>query len=159
MSKKNKVGVGTSTQRYIKQLEDAKAALKVCSNVFVYGSLKHGEGNSGILSTCDLVAETQTLSQWVLGDIGFPYAFPSTITPPEHKDLLFPVKGEVYAVTGEDKYRVFTNLDGLEGYPSHYNRTVIRTVSGHYAWMYIQEDWDCTEYCAPCKLEEGVWVW
>jgi len=135
-----------------KTLED----FDLCNRVFVYGSLKKGEWNNRILGDSDLLSETVTKGDFCLGNVGFPYAFSAAITPDEYKKLLHPVRGEVWKV---DTFRTFLSLDGLEGYPHHYNRRIIRTTTGLSAWMYMNDNWSDAERCAACKLKNGEWIW
>ena len=134
----------------------AQEAFDVNDRVFVYGSLKAGKGNNNILGSSDLLASTQTEPTFALGDVGFPYAFPSAVVPEAYKKLLFPVRGEVYKV---DTVESFMRLDSLEGYPSHYDRQIVRLENGFDAWMYIQTDWHSASYCNACDLKNGVWQW
>jgi len=140
---------GTGYLSLIKDMES-------CSRVFVYGTLKDTHSNNGILSTSKFLTSTETVSRFVLGDVGCPYAFPYEVVPSKYSKLLFPVRGEVYEI--DDEY-TFSSLDGLEGYPIHYNRRIITTEAGLTAWMYVQEDWSMAEYCSACKLNKGVWEW
>ena len=139
-----------------KDVEYADDALMQCDRVFVYGTLKKGHGNNTLLRFADYLSTTQTVKPFVLGDVGFPYAFRQEIVPDQHKKLLFPVEGEVWKVP--DLY-TFIGLDGLEGFPTHYNRRIIETDSGVTAWMYMQDDWTCAQMCDACDLNKGVWKW
>ena len=130
--------------------------LEICNRVFVYGSLKKGSYNNSILGDSELLETTRTVSGFCLGDVGFPYAFPSDVTPEKYKKLLYPVWGEVYDIDNE---YTFYSLDCLEGYPSHYNRRLINLQSGIRTWMYVQEDWSNAARCDACKLKEGAWLW
>lgn len=138
------------------ELEKLEADLDMCDRVFVYGTLKKGYCNNVLLGASTLLTNTTTEEPFVLGDIGFPYAFNKSIVPEKYAQLLFPVKGEVFKI---DSLVTFINLDGLEGYPRHYNRRIIRTLSGLTAWMYMQDDWSVAESCDACNLKEGVWIW
>jgi gamma-glutamylcyclotransferase (GGCT)/AIG2-like uncharacterized protein YtfP len=138
------------------RLKAAREARKVCTRVFVYGSLKEGEWNNRILSSSERLTTTKTLTKFALGDVGFPYAFPPSAVPAEYDHLLYPVRGEVFEVHTD---KVFAALDSLEGFPSHYDRSIVDLESGHRAWMYFQPDWTNAEWCDACKLEEGAWSW
>jgi len=137
-------------------IEQLAKDMEICDRVFVYGTLQKGHSNHSLLSTSDRLGSTQTIEPFVLGDIGFPYAFLRTKVPEEYNHLLFPVKGEVYKLDG---LHTFEGLDMLEGYPSHYNRRMVTTKLGVPAWMYMQDDWGTAEYCSACHLKEGVWQW
>lgn len=138
------------------ELEDIERDLDICNRVFVYGTLQDKQCNNGLLSASDKLSATTTKEGFALGDVGFPYAFHSSVVPDKYKKLLFPVKGEVYKM---DSMFTFLQLDGLEGFPSHYNRRVIRTATGMTAWMYMNDDWSSASMCNACKLEKGVWTW
>lgn len=79
-------------------------------NVFVYGTLKKGFWNNGLLRNSTLVGSGVTVSDsFTMYDGGFPYVVP---------DGLNRVSGEVYVVEDD----VLANLDRLEGVPHHYIR-------------------------------------
>lgn len=137
-------------------LEQLAKDLEICDRVFVYGTLQEGHSNHSLLSTSSKLGGTFTVEPFALGDVGFPYAFIKTKVPDEYKKLLFPVRGEVYKMDG---LHTFEGLDGLEGYPTHYNRRIVATNLGLSAWMYMQDDWSAAEYCAACHLKNGVWQW
>jgi len=147
----------TFDQRSGQRLKDATKALSLCERAFVYGTLKEGYGNNRLLFTSELLGTTETEGKFVLGNVGFPYAFPPDAVPQQHEKLLFPVKGEMYKV---DNVKTFVNLDILEGYPSHYQRRIVSFENGLDAWMYVQPDWHNAQYCDVCTLsDEGVWSW
>ena len=146
----------TFDQRTNQRLKDATKAFSLCDRAFVYGTLKEGHGNNRLLTTSELLGATETEGKFVLGDVGFPYAFPPDAVPKQHERLLFPVQGEMYKV---DSVLTFTNLDILEGYPSHYKRRIISFENGLNAWMYVQPDWHNAQYCDVCTLEDGLWSW
>jgi|TARA_R110000796_G_scaffold34290_4_gene88712 gamma-glutamylcyclotransferase (GGCT)/AIG2-like uncharacterized protein YtfP len=147
----------TFDQRSGQRLKDATKAFSLCERAFVYGTLKEGYGNNRLLLTSELLGATETEGKFVLGNVGFPYAFPPDAVPEQYEKLLFPVKGEMYKV---DNVKTFVNLDILEGYPSHYQRRIISFENGLDAWMYVQPDWYNARYCDACTLsDEGVWSW
>ena len=147
----------TFTQPYNDiELADIERDLDICNRVFVYGTLQGGQCNNRLLLSADKLSSTTTQDKFALGDVGFPYAFHYSVVPDEYKKLLHPVKGELYKM---DSMYTFLQLDGLEGYPSHYNRRVVKTATGMTAWMYMNDDWASASMCNACKLEEGVWVW
>lgn len=95
-------------------------------NVFVYGSLKKGYGNSRLLANSVFVGEDETVSEdfdlrcWG----GFPAVYKGGHTS---------IKGELYLVDDS----TLKSLDYLEGYPSFYDRERFRLRSGTCAWMYF----------------------
>lgn len=125
--------------------------------VFVYGTLKRGRGNNRLLSTSTYIGETSTKEKFALGNVGFPYAFPESIVPDKYSKLLFPVRGEVWKI---EDHSSADSLDHLEGYPVHYDRTIIETQDYGKAWMYTQMDWSAAEKCMACTLtERKEWSW
>jgi gamma-glutamylcyclotransferase (GGCT)/AIG2-like uncharacterized protein YtfP len=92
--------------------------------VFVYGTLKRGFGNHGVM----LAAGGQYVGNSIIKDYAainvpwFPYAI---------KKVGSRIKGEVFSI--EEKG--LNDLDILEGYPSHYNRSLVETSYG-FAWVY-----------------------
>lgn len=96
-----------------------------CNKVFVYGTLKRGEGNHGYLLTSKFLGECRIPG--ILIDLG---AFPAYI---ESKDPETTVFGQVFEMADEG---VGQRLDGLEGYPLFYNRAVKPTPLGD-AWVYF----------------------
>lgn len=109
--------------------------------VFVYGTLKRGQGNHRWVASSRFVKE-DSMAGWDLHDMGhFPCVVrskPSAI-----------VHGEVYQV---DRLTMMS-LDRLEGYPDHYDRIRKPTESNINAWIYY--------YTAPrgVKIESGVWTY
>jgi len=109
---------------YTKDLEQEKAM----HNVFVYGTLKRGHGNNGLLVDYNavFVGEAVTVQPYLMLYAGIPYVVEylpyGSIEP-------HPVQGEVYQVSDE----CLSRLDSLEGYSPqrpeencHYVRKEIR---------------------------------
>lgn len=98
---------------------------------FVYGTLKTGGSNNGILRNATSLgpATTEEAAFRMLDNGGFPYTF----LDGEHK-----VRGEIFEVTDE---RTVQRLDSLEGYPHHFDRRVISANTDDQimcsAWMYF----------------------
>ena len=88
------------------------------SKVFVYGTLKKGKHNHGLMGSSSLIAEAKTKSKFFMHDIGFPQVFEKPLYQ-GHSEL--PVVGEVYEVDSN----VLQDLDWLEGVPDHYVRKTI----------------------------------
>jgi len=91
--------------------------------VFVYGTLMTGHSNHHLLEGSRFAGET-SIKGWEMRDVGF---YPA-ITKSEGGH----VHGEMYIVSDE----VFADLDRLEGYPGHYNKTVTKTELGWDVWVY-----------------------
>lgn len=125
---------------------------------FVYGTLMRGFGNNRrFLSDAEFVTEDRTSNLYVLGDVGFPYAFPKEKV--EHlldEEYFKPVLGEVWKVENETTRK---GLDYLEGEGSHYHRVKTTTESGHEVWIYEQHDPNALRYCYKCQEREGAWTW
>ena len=156
MPKQTTGGGATYTQQSGQRREKAKQGFKANPRVFVYGTLKEGYGNNRLLSHSKFLGAAQSVGNFVLGNVGFPYAFPSDAVPEQYKKLCFPVVGELYEA---DSVESFLSLDFLEGYPSHYDRRITMFDNDVNAWMYVQPDWYNARYCDACTLENGVWSW
>lgn len=134
--------------------------LETCDLVFVYGSLKRDNWNNRLLQTysASFVMEGVTEDTFVLGDVGFPYAFPSEevgeLLPEEYH---LRVEGEVFQVPNSF---CLSDLDALEGEGWHYHRELRQLTSGETVWMYVQRDSSLLTRCYICdKTEEGNWKW
>ncbi len=104
--------------------------------VFVYGTLKSGNGNHYILEgEGSVFVDTAKVEGYGLTPGGgFPYAIP-------RKDHI--ARGEVYAVDDA----TFARLDGLEGFPYHYGRDHVDVrldnaegVKWVTAWIYVANE-------------------
>ena len=120
--------------------------------VFVYGTLKRGQGNHAVLGEDAVFVEEATVQGYGLTPGGaYPYAIPCQNMK---------AKGEVYAVPESQMPR----LDGLEGFPDHYTRDAVdvRLRCGMHvtAWIYVGnrvyrstetlvEEWDSTPWPNP----------
>jgi len=79
--------------------------------VFVYGTLKQGYSNHGLLHSAKFIGGGVTVSGgFTMLNGGFPMCLSGG---------LFKVKGELYEVQDQ---RTLDNLDRLEGVPSFFNR-------------------------------------
>lgn len=130
-----------------------------CNLVFVYGTLKSGYGNNRLLSSSTLVGTDSTIDKYVLGDIGFPYAFPESVIAHlfDDEELFKPVYGELWQM---NCWNTLRSLDSLEGHPWHYYRETIQLASGNIAWTYHQLDETAITRCYICNItENGEWEW
>jgi len=109
--------------------------------VAVYGSLRNGLGNHRLLVGQEFLGQSvvQGFNLHVYCS-GFP-----AITQGDHSVLT-----EVYAVDAP----CMRSLDGLEGYPSFYNRTEVQTTYGK-AWIYFMSP---DEVQGTELIEDGDWV-
>lgn len=93
--------------------------------VFVYGTLRAGEANHGLLTGAAFVGRVERQPGLSMVDTGW---FPAVYLDPEGSGIV----GEVYEIDGA----ILRRLDGLEGYPGHYDRQQIETPFGS-AWIYL----------------------
>ena len=94
--------------------------------VFVYGSLKQGFGNHGILTGALYLATTWTQAQtFKMLSLGH---FPGVQEGGSHA-----IEGELYEVDNHTLYQ----LDKLESNGSLYQRVETLLANGETAWMYI----------------------
>jgi gamma-glutamylcyclotransferase (GGCT)/AIG2-like uncharacterized protein YtfP len=111
--------------------------------VAVYGSLRVGEGNDPVNERAGAryLGQGKTCENYNLyehGGKGYPHVSMA------HNDSGTPVVVDVFEIT---QAALTSDYDGLEGYPTFYNRTEI-TVDMYNgdiaeAWMYhIDEDWE-----------------
>lgn len=117
--------------------------------VFVYGTLRKGQPNHRLLTACKhtkFIGECN-VAGLELYDTGLGY--PAVMLNSDSTRL---VVGEVYEVT----YETRCQLDKLEGFPHHYDRTTIATRHGH-AWFYFQDPRQLKR--SNCKLiQSGDWL-
>ena len=99
--------------------------MKQTELVFVYGTLRAGESNHGLLESSEYLGSCQTASQFALFDLG-PY--PAVIRGTKA------IVGEVYCVD----IPTMKNLDRLEEYPKLYDRIKTQTPFGS-AWIYLYQ--------------------
>jgi gamma-glutamylcyclotransferase (GGCT)/AIG2-like uncharacterized protein YtfP len=95
--------------------------------VFVYGTLRRGEPNHGLLEGSQCLGRTHTESRFTLLDLKY---FPGLIRGGRTS-----VAGELYAV---DEWTL-RKLDSLEGHPSFYRREPILLVDGREVLSYIYQ--------------------
>lgn len=100
-------------------------------NLFVYGSLKSGYWNNALLRFAEFVGNDETVSDDY--DLRCWGSYPAV-----YKGGPTKVKGELYIVDDE----TFAQVDGLEGYPTFYNREEVELASGVTAWMYYIDEED-----------------
>lgn len=104
--------------RYVKRkvIEMKKKDEDRLTKVFVYGTLKEGQGNHKFfLSKAKKVGKATSVAKWAMigKDMSFPY-----LLGRDNEDGL-KIEGEVYAVTDEE----LAQLDRLEGVPTHYKKS------------------------------------
>lgn len=95
------------------------------TRVFVYGTLRVGQGNHHLLAHAPMIGLDRTPARYTLVDLG---AFPAVVVGGATA-----VVGEVFEVDAATLAR----LDRLEGHPRFYQRTTVRLASGRRAEMYV----------------------
>lgn len=111
--------------------------------VFVYGTLKKGEGNHRLLQGRALFCGEDSI-HGKLFDLG---AFPAAVQEGDNV-----IHGEVYMV-GPHTLR---SLDGLEGHPHFYERKEVMLLNEKkLAWAYFLPD--AKVYRGSREVEGGVW--
>jgi gamma-glutamylaminecyclotransferase len=97
----------------------------VITRVFVYGTLRAGEANHGLLHRARFVGAARTPAGYALHDLG---AYPAMIAGGDGA-----IAGEVYDVDAE----TLAALDELEDHPTYYQRTAITLADGATAATYL----------------------
>lgn len=110
--------------------------------LFVYGTLRKGEGNYPLLENARPCGMGVTRDGFALVDIG---PFPGMIRKPGYR-----VVGEVYEVDE----RVLLNVDRLEGHPGFYRRIRITLADGRVAWCYLYPESESED---AMVIDSGDW--
>ena len=110
--------------------------------VAVYGTLKKGFRNNGVLGNSELVGVDYTPEHFTMYDTNC--GFPAVV---QNGDSSITV--EVYKITSES---VAINLDMLEGFPRMYGKTEINTICGK-AIIYT---YNC-DVSQMRVIESGTW--
>ena len=98
-------------------------------HVLVYGSLKQGLYNHIFMRGAKFMGN-DTVKGYKLVDLG-PY--PTAVKIPDSIECKEPyIKGELYEIDEE----ILERLDGLEGYPNLYQRTVVKTDLQEEVYLY-----------------------
>lgn len=119
------------------------------TKVAVYGSLRQGMGNHGLLSGQTFVGTTQTVENYAMYSLG---GFPKISLRGEK---VCPIVVEIYDVTDEGLDR----LDMLEGYrgegmQNFYDRSLVETGEGPALIYHIEDGYGGTRDL----VEDGDWV-
>jgi len=115
------------------------------TTVFVYGTLRQGMGNHHLLQNSKYLGQYRERIDFEMVDLG---AFPGLV--PYSGLFKSPITLEAYEV--DDK--TMEDLDRLEGYPSFYNRQVIR-VKDIEGYIYYLNDKDRYNYK---RVSNGDWL-
>lgn len=118
--------------------------------IFVYGTLKKGFSNHGLLERggAQKICAAVTRPVYTMHDLG---SFPG-ITPGGTTEIT----GELYEVDEETRQR----LDQLESHPRFYKRTLDRVrdpYSGetHWCWLYVLTH---DPHTSERVVENGIWI-
>ena len=116
---------------------------EVLARVFVYGSLKRGFYNHGVLDDAELLGTARTAdAAFAMFNVGRYPAVRHTAERP------IAVHGEVYAVSPN----ILADLDRLEGHPEYYTRQQVE-IEGHGpCWMYL-----INQIMPAPRVESGIW--
>ena len=112
--------------------------------VAVYGSLRAGCGNHRLLEGSECIGTYRIDAPFKMHSLG---GFPALVPDAEDNSIVV----EVYEVDDT----TMAKLDGLEGYPSFYNRMVISVSASLNAWIYFMED---REFKDDSFVVSGDWV-
>lgn len=116
------------------------------SVVFVYGTLRRGEGNHDLLATAEFLGMARTAADFLLFDLG---AYPAVVAQPAGQGIA--IVGELYAVDEA----TLAQLDALEEHPDYYVRHEIELPGGPTAWIYVL---DAAEVSGAKPIAGGDWL-
>lgn len=130
--------------------------------VFVYGTLKKGQGNNDLMRLCNRLGECVLpydagMAMFTTG--GVPIVVNNL--PSKMSRLVF---GELYSTDDPIDYiKTLIQLDGLEGHPDWYKRIKVMPTWDEYTkslapngfWMYIQDIQQLPSYAY--LIESGIW--
>ena len=88
--------------------------------VFVYGTLKRGYANHGLLLSSTYLGKAKTKAKWSMIGVDRPYPY----VLEKNEDIGHHVAGEVFLVSDAVLHR----LNQLEGVPSHYNSQLTKVM-------------------------------
>ena len=119
--------------------------------VAVYGSLRQGMGNHGVISDNEYVAQTTLSGDYRMVSLG---GFPGVM---KTSNPTSPIIIEVYRVTDEHNMR---RLDSLEGYRgpgqnNFYDKELVTLDNGMQAYIYLLDE---DEYGSYAGVDHGDWV-
>ena len=99
--------------------------------IFVYGTLRRGQGNHHLLNTSKFIGVAKTKNEYALYASGVPFL--------SRTSAVSQVVGEVYSVDQVTLMR----LDQLEGHPDFYKREIVEVVMQDgtelKAWVYFHD--------------------
>lgn len=130
-----------------------------CECVFVYGTLREGQGNNYRITSdpgCKKIGTGETVRDDRFKMYGASACFPYVTV--ESDDGTGTIVGDVYEVT----LGAFASCDRLEGYPHHYTREIVEVCIGEgrivKAWMYVVHDTELLRTVRMDHVPSGDWV-
>ena len=97
---------------------------------FVYGTLRKMFHNHGFIANAFKDVEEAKINGVLTYENGLPWAYKT-----EHIEDI--IKGELYTMSDHVYPDVLRVLDNLEGHPTMYERTQIKTLDGIDCWVYF----------------------
>jgi gamma-glutamylcyclotransferase (GGCT)/AIG2-like uncharacterized protein YtfP len=135
----------TEAKKLTYERADPKALTPGRVRVFVYGTLKRGQSNHGLLINEQYIGADCITMNGRMIDLG---AFPGVVRDQQDEGT---IRGEVYEVC-EDTLNA---LDWLEGHPTFYRRDKYKTATGIRCWMYTLPDAASYDRCGA--QEDSLW--
>lgn len=124
---------------------DTKTGIRV----FVYGTLKRGRSNHGVLAKAEFLGRCKLPGRHTMVDLRY---YPGMVFNPKATEDTY-VLGEVYRVSKEQ----LDTLDIIEGHPDYYVRTKVQT-PWKGAWCYFLPQ-EYLDKASPVDPVNGVQVW
>jgi len=114
--------------------------------LFVYGTLRRGQGNSALLQGCEYLGQVRTTPDFNLFQTG---SLPVMTTAARNRGT--GVVGELYRVPSA----LLPRLDALEGHPDFYRRSSIMLQDGRRATAYLIAQLPARNVC---RIPNGDWL-
>ena len=111
--------------------------------IFAYGTLRHGQGNHGLLAAAQACGAAQTRVGYHLYYLG---AYPGMVHEADGY-----VVGELYAVDDDTLARI----DALEEHPDYYRRQRIHLDDGREVWAWLLP---MDDVGAAPRIPSGDWL-
>lgn len=117
--------------------------IKTGSLCAVYGSLRAGLGNHRVIEKAPRLEDGVIQGIFRMVGLG---GFPGLLKTESPTDIVV----EVYEVDSEAQAQ---SLDWLEGYPSFYDREIVKLVDGRECWVYFLD----SSYESHDPVDSGDW--
>ena len=121
---------------------------KGMTRVFVYGSLKQGHSNHGLLAKYRMVTRDYIEGPYNMYSLGY---FPGVVEDTAEGAPKRRIYGEVYEVDLDG----LASLDLLEGHPTFYCRHKVNTEGGVRVWVYLLQN--AATLNVQQVVESGMW--